>query len=253
MRHAIEDSGYISRRCALLVIAGLFTLRVAVSAPFQIEVVDKESRWPVPMVELRTTHMVKFVTDNAGRVAFDLPEFTNQEVWLDVTADGYEMPADGFGKRGVRMISWIAVALIVYGFLFAFAAIALAPAGWWVEAAQAQGVPDYQAAYAAVFGQGQWSIVGSIIAFLVGPLIDGAIFHRILKMTGGRFVWLRATASTAASPERCAPGRASSRTASARATRSSLLGGGGWNSPSWRTSSHPRGVVRLRACGSHRS
>ena len=30
-----------------------------------------------------------------------------------------------FGKRGVRFISWLAVALIVYGFLFAFAAIAL--------------------------------------------------------------------------------------------------------------------------------
>ena len=29
-----------------------------------------------------------------------------------------------FGKRGVRFISWLAVALIVYGFLFAFAAIA---------------------------------------------------------------------------------------------------------------------------------
>ncbi len=42
-----------------------------------------------------------------------------------------------FGRRGVRMISWIAVALIVYGFVFAFIAISLAPAGWWVVAAQA--------------------------------------------------------------------------------------------------------------------
>src|SRR5215207_4640371 len=47
--------------------------------------------------------MVKFVTDNAGRVACALPELMAQEVWLDVTADGYEMPADGFGKRGVRV------------------------------------------------------------------------------------------------------------------------------------------------------
>jgi hypothetical protein len=73
------------------------------STPFQIDVVDKESHWPVPMVELKTTHSVKFVTDNAGRVAFDLPELMGQEVWLDVTADGYEIPADGFGKRGVRV------------------------------------------------------------------------------------------------------------------------------------------------------
>jgi hypothetical protein len=104
-----------------------------------------------------------------------------------------------FGRRGVRMISWIAVALIVYGFLFAFAAIALAPAGWWVKAAEAQGVPDYQAAFAAVFGQGLWTIAGSVIAFLLGQLIDVAVFHRIRRATGERYVWLRATGSTAVS------------------------------------------------------
>ena len=34
-----------------------------------------------------------------------------------------------FGRRGVRMISWIAVALIVYGFVFAFAAICAGAGG----------------------------------------------------------------------------------------------------------------------------
>jgi len=104
-----------------------------------------------------------------------------------------------FGRRGVRMISWIAVVLIVYGFAFAFAAISLAPAGWWVSAAQSQGVPDYQAAFAAVFGQGLWTIGGSVVAFLVGQLIDVAVFHHIRKRTGERHVWLRATGSTAVS------------------------------------------------------
>ena len=50
-----------------------------------------------------------------------------------------------------------------------------------------------------LFGQGLWTICGSIVAFLVGQLIDVVIFHRILRMTGDRFVWLRATASTAVS------------------------------------------------------
>ena len=104
-----------------------------------------------------------------------------------------------FGRRGVRMISWIAVALIVYGFVFAFLAISLAPAGWWVAAAQEQGVPDYQAAFAAIFGQGMWTIAGSVVAFLVGQLIDVQVFHRIRNATGERFVWLRATGSTAVS------------------------------------------------------
>ncbi|HZF96907.1 MAG TPA: queuosine precursor transporter [Pseudoxanthomonas sp.] len=104
-----------------------------------------------------------------------------------------------FGRRGVRFISWTAVALIVYGFLFAFAAIALAPADWWVVAAQSQGVPDYQAAFAAIFGQGMWTIAGSIVAFLAGQLIDVAVFQRIRGATGERWVWLRATGSTAVS------------------------------------------------------
>ena len=104
-----------------------------------------------------------------------------------------------FGRRGVRMISWIAVALIVYGFFFAFAAIALAPASWWVTAAQAQGVPDYQAAFAAIFGQGMWTIAGSVTAFLIGQLVDVQVFHRIRRATGERLIWLRATGSTAVS------------------------------------------------------
>jgi hypothetical protein len=57
----------------------------------------------VPLVELRTNHALKFVSDNAGRVAFDLPELMGQETWLTVVSDGYEVPADGFGMRGVRV------------------------------------------------------------------------------------------------------------------------------------------------------
>jgi uncharacterized integral membrane protein (TIGR00697 family) len=104
-----------------------------------------------------------------------------------------------YGKRGVRFISWLAVALIVYGFVFAYLAIALAPASWWVGVAADQGVPDYQKAFAAVFGQGLWTIGGSLVAFLIGQLIDVSVFHRIRRATGERMVWLRATGSTAVS------------------------------------------------------
>jgi len=104
-----------------------------------------------------------------------------------------------FGKRGVRMVSWLAAGLVAYGFLFAYIAIRLAPASWWVGAAQDQGVPDYQAAYAAVFGQGMWIMVGSLVAFLIGQLIDIHVFHQIRRRTGERHAWLRATGSTAVS------------------------------------------------------
>ena len=104
-----------------------------------------------------------------------------------------------FGQRGVRLISWMAAGLIVYGFVFAYIAIHLAPASWWVGVAQEQGVPDYQAAFAAIFGQGMWIIVGSLVAFLLGQLIDVRVFHRIRRATGERHAWLRATGSTAVS------------------------------------------------------
>lgn len=104
-----------------------------------------------------------------------------------------------FGRRGVRFISWLAAGLIAYGFAFAFVAIHLAPAAWWVGVAKDQGVPDYQAAFAAVFGQGLWTIWGSLTAFILGQLIDVRVFHRIRRATGERHAWLRATGSTAVS------------------------------------------------------
>jgi uncharacterized integral membrane protein (TIGR00697 family) len=104
-----------------------------------------------------------------------------------------------FGRRGVRFISLLTAALICYAFLFAYVAIGLVPAGWWVGVNADRGVPDMQAAFANVFGQGLWTIGGSLTAFLVGQLIDVGIFHRIRAATGERWIWLRATGSTAVS------------------------------------------------------
>jgi len=93
----------------------------------------------------------------------------------------------------------LTVCLISYAFVAAYLAIALAPAAWWVTVNQSRGVPDMQAAFANVFGQGMWTIGGSITAFLIGQLVDVAIFHRIRRATRHRWIWLRATGSTAVS------------------------------------------------------
>ena len=91
------------------------------------------------------------------------------------------------------------MAFIGWAFLCAYVAIGLAPAPFWVDANAALGVPDIQRAYALIFGQGMWTIAGSIVAFLVGQLIDVSVFHRIRALTGERWMWLRATGSTAIS------------------------------------------------------
>ncbi|RYD86665.1 MAG: VUT family protein [Sphingomonadales bacterium] len=104
-----------------------------------------------------------------------------------------------YGRKGVRLVSWLAVAFIAWAFLCAYLAISIAPAPFWVAANAALGVPDIQAAFAQIFGQGMWTIAGSICAFLIGQLVDVTVFHRIRRMTGERWMWLRATGSTAVS------------------------------------------------------
>lgn len=90
---------------AASLLANFFWTIAAQSSPgiCRIDVVEKGSGWPVPLVELRTTHLERFVTDNAGVIAFDLPELMGRETWFDVIGHGYEIPKDGFGCRGVRL------------------------------------------------------------------------------------------------------------------------------------------------------
>ena len=96
------SSRKISVVTLLLSFFGWIGLCVA-DKPFVIKVVDAENGWPVPLVKLKTTSKVSFVTDNAGIVAFDLPELMGRESWLFVDGDGYEVEPDGFGYHGLRV------------------------------------------------------------------------------------------------------------------------------------------------------
>jgi uncharacterized integral membrane protein (TIGR00697 family) len=101
-----------------------------------------------------------------------------------------------FGTRGVRFLSYLAAGLIAYAFIMVYWAIHLSPSDWWIGSGKESGVPDMQSAFERIFGQGMWIIVGSLIAFLVSQLIDVLVFHRLKRMTGEKWVWLRATGST---------------------------------------------------------
>jgi queuosine precursor transporter len=104
-----------------------------------------------------------------------------------------------FGKPGVRMVSYLTVVLIAYAFIVLLIAKDLPPAQWWQEAnsKDLEG-NDFNMDYAfgKIFGQGQRIIIGSIVAFLVGQLVDVFVFQRLKKITGSKYLWLRATGST---------------------------------------------------------
>lgn len=101
-----------------------------------------------------------------------------------------------FGRKGVRFLSFTAAGLILYAFLMVFLAIHLSPADFWIEKQTSSGMVNMNDAFNAVFGQGLWIIVGSIVAFLIGQLVDVTVFHLVKVKTGSKKIWLRATGST---------------------------------------------------------
>jgi len=91
-----------------------------------------------------------------------------------------------FGRRGVRRLMFITIGMIAYAFVVLAVATRIP--------ASSYGVDDES--FRNVFGQSQWIIVGSILAFAVSTLVDVLIFHAFRKRTGKALLWLRATGST---------------------------------------------------------
>lgn len=92
-----------------------------------------------------------------------------------------------FGKDGVRKLTFITMGLIAFTFILLSIALH-------IPATSFSPVPDD--VFHTVFGQSQWIIVGSIVAFVVSQLVDVYIFWVFKRLTGEKHIWLRATGST---------------------------------------------------------
>jgi hypothetical protein len=69
----------------------------------EIQVVDQQTGHGIPLVELETVNGLRFVTDNAGRIAFSEPGLMGREIFFFVKSHGYQFPKDGFGYAGTRI------------------------------------------------------------------------------------------------------------------------------------------------------
>lgn len=98
-----------------------------------------------------------------------------------------------YGTRGVKFLSYLTIGLISYAFLMFSGAIALKPSEYFTLG---KGIENADNAFRGIFGQGLWIIIGSMVAFLIGQLLDVLVFHRIKRITGEKNIWLRATGST---------------------------------------------------------
>ena len=104
-----------------------------------------------------------------------------------------------FGKEGVKKVSYLTVALISYVFIVIWIVTYLVPADFWlgINSTDNNGEAfDVNFAFNKIFRQGAGIIVGSLVAFLIGQLLDVYVFHKLRKITGSKMIWARATGST---------------------------------------------------------
>jgi queuosine precursor transporter len=101
-----------------------------------------------------------------------------------------------YGKSLARFVTWLGfgLALLTYTFIFIAAAIPIAPM---THAADWTGVNE--ASFSNVFLGSQRMIIASLCAYIVAQFVDIAVFHGLKRLTRNRFLWLRATGSTAVS------------------------------------------------------
>ena len=94
-----------------------------------------------------------------------------------------------FGKKAARQTTYIAFAMAVFAFI-------LISAGRVMPIHE--GVPGTanHEAFENIFGSATLMYIASLLAFLIGSLIDIFTFSNFKRMTGGKLVWLRATGST---------------------------------------------------------
>ncbi|MBK6985437.1 MAG: queuosine precursor transporter [Bacteroidetes bacterium] len=92
-----------------------------------------------------------------------------------------------YGKDGVRKLTYITVGLISFTFIVLSVALSIPATSF---------SPVSDSVFNTIFGQSQWIIVGSIIAFLLSQLVDVYVFWLFKKATGDKHIWLRATGST---------------------------------------------------------
>lgn len=97
-----------------------------------------------------------------------------------------------YGRKAARFVAWLSFWMALFGFVLISIARALPIL---------EGIPGTadDKSFELIFGGSALMTLSSIVAFLLGSLLDIAVFGFFKRVTGGRMVWLRATGSTVVS------------------------------------------------------
>ncbi len=186
MSHTASSSSKKSN--LFIVLSGIFLTNAIIAELIGVKIFSLEDTLGTPRAQLQL--LGNFVLDfnlSAGVVLWPIVFITT-----DIINEYY-------GKNGVRKISFLTAGFIAYAFVAISITTNLAPADFWldVNSEDAQGNPfNINFAFNQVYRQGMGIIVGSLVAFLLGQLLDVFIFQKLRRITGSNRIWLRATGST---------------------------------------------------------
>lgn len=113
--------------------------------------------------------------------------FSVGAMWFPITFVLTDVINEFYGVKGARTITFAAFWMA----LFAFCVIWIARQ---IPAASFSPIP--QDVFDQVFGGANRIFLASMVAYLIGQMLDISLFHFIKRVTKGRFIWLRSTGST---------------------------------------------------------
>lgn len=171
-----------------LVLAGIFITNAVVAELIGVKIFSGEATLGLPAAQLPL--FKDFILDfnlTAGAIIWPVVFITTDII------------NEYFGKEGVKRITYLTVLLIIYVFIVISVVTTLPPAAFWVDINSTDNAGNsfnIDFAYTKIFRQGLGIIIGSLVAFLIGQLLDVYVFQKLRKITGERKIWLRATGST---------------------------------------------------------
>jgi len=176
------------RTTLFLILAGIFITNAVIAELIGVKIFSGEAALGLQSAQLAI--FKDFVLDfnlTAGAIIWPVVFITTDII------------NEYFGKEGVKKITYLTVILIIYVFIIITIVTLLPPATFWLDINNTDGAGNafnIDFAFNKIFKQGLGIIIGSLVAFLLGQLLDVYVFQKLRKITGEKQIWLRATGST---------------------------------------------------------
>jgi len=108
-------------------------------------------------------------------------------IWFPITFLLTDVINEFYGTRGARLVTYLGfwMAIMAYVVIWVARQIVAAPFS-----------PISHVVFESVFGNANRIFVASLIAYIIGQLLDISIFHYAKELTKERHIWLRSTGST---------------------------------------------------------